>query len=93
MPNQSMSQGYESGGVPIINSKSNEINDLAFKMAATDFRILLLKVIRKVCITSVNLRRESFPRLTWSIVPSIRLSKQTKVAILVPREELEESLK
>jgi hypothetical protein len=88
-----MPQGYARGAVPIVNSKSNEINDLAFKMAAMNLRILLLKVIRKVCITLVNHLRESSPQLTWSIVSSIRLGKQTKVTILVLREELEESLK
>jgi ubiquinone biosynthesis protein Coq4 len=88
-----MPQGYARGAVPIVNSKSNEINDLAFKMAAMNLRILLLKVIRKVCITLVIHLRESSPQLTWSIVSSIRLGKQTKVTILVLREELEESLK
>jgi hypothetical protein len=88
-----MPQGYARGAVPIVNSKSNEINDLAFKMAAMNLRILLLKVIRKVCITLVNHLRESSPQLTWSIVSSIRLGKQTKVTILVLREELEKSLK
>jgi hypothetical protein len=47
-----MSQGYARGAVPIVNSKSNKINDLAFKMAAMNLRILLLKVIGKVCTIS-----------------------------------------